>query len=91
MDLAVICKVREEQQPCVIPSVPNYLHSNVDLRIISAEIPHFGNSSSVFFLLQPSFEHSLSMVSGALQNYFCGYQTSFLVPLTPFFQFVSRQ
>lgn len=66
MGLAAIHKVREEQQPWVISSVPNYLHSNVGLRIISAEILPFGNSSSVLFLLQPSFEHSLSMASGAV-------------------------
>lgn len=86
----MICKVREEQQLWVIPSVPNYLHRNVGLRIISAGIPHFENSSSVLFLLQPPFQHSLSRVFGAVQNHFCGHQTSFSTAVH-FFQFVHRQ
>jgi len=57
--------------------VPNYPHSNVSLRIISAVIPHFGNSSSVLFLLQLSSKHNMSMASRAAQNHFCGYETSF--------------
>lgn len=28
-----------------------------------------------FFLIWPSLEHSLSMISRAVQNHFCGYQT----------------
>lgn len=75
-DLAAMCKMRE-QQPWVIPSVPDYLSSILGLRITSAEVPCFGSCPpwSPFFLIWPSLEHSLSMISRAVQNHFCGYQT----------------
>lgn len=53
---------------------------------------NFSRGSSVLFLLQPSFQRSLSMASGAVQNHFCGYPTYFSSAFHFFlFQFVHSQ
>lgn len=84
----MIRKVRE--QPWVIPSVPNYLHRHVGLRIISVDVPHSKKLSLVLSLLQISLS---AVCQWPLELFrIISVDIKFLLPVlfASFFQFVPR-